>query len=83
MKTMMILVFLFFVSVNLQAAEEAPKNCQINVKYFYKTGADAVKNYQLIAKSKSDCEKKSKLYKENTTPKSVDKKEVEFKWLGN
>jgi len=82
MKTMIILAFSLFVSSNLLAADEAPKNCQIDVKYFYKTGADEVKTYHLIAKSKSDCEKKSKLYKENTTPKGVDKKEVEVKWRG-
>lgn len=80
MRTIMILAFSLFSCVSVQAGEVAQKNCEINVKYFYKTGVDSVRSYRLVAKSKSDCEKKSKLYRENSTPKNVDKKEVEVKW---
>lgn len=83
MKTIVILVFSMFVSLSLHAEVKTAKNCEINVKYFYKTGADEVKTYNLVAKSKSDCEKKSNLYKDNTTPNQVEKKEVEVKWRGN
>lgn len=61
---------------------ESKKDCEISVKYFYKTGATEIKQYYLNAKSKNDCEKKSKLYKENSTPQKVKKKEVSSKWTG-
>lgn len=79
---MWVLFFSILMSSNL-SAEEINKNCEISVRYFHKTGSESVKSYQLTANSKTDCEKKSKLYKENSTPNNVNKKEVKVKWLGN
>lgn len=73
-------IFLFLMPFQIFA--DSKKDCHIKVKYFHKTGATDSKTYDLFAKSKSDCEKKSNLYKLNTTPNLLNKKEVTLNWTG-
>lgn len=75
--------FIFVAITFSSVALALPTNCEIKVKYYYKTGADETKTFLIPAKSQSDCQKKSSLYKENSTPQNVVKKEVSVKWLGN
>lgn len=77
--SLLILLFLFPFSA---FSTDQKKHCEINVKYFYKTGATGVKKYMLVAKSRENCLQKSKLYRENSTPQNVKKKEVSIKWTG-
>lgn len=63
-------------------ADEPQKQCEVSVKYFYKTGASDTKTYPLFANSKKDCERKSESYKTNATPNKIKKKEVSIKWSG-
>lgn len=65
------------------AAETLKKNCLIKVKYFYIIGIQEIVDYHLVADSKQDCIRKSKSYKENSTPQKVKKKEVLVQWASS
>lgn len=81
MKSILLLFLMSAVPFGVFAIEPI-KSCEINVKYFYKTGTSEVKTYHLVAKSKEACVQKSKLYRENSTPQKVNKKEVSIQWTG-
>lgn len=81
MRSILLLILLFLFPFSAFSADPK-KHCEINVKYFYKTGATGIKKYKLVAKSKENCVQKSNLYRENSTPQNVKKKEVSVKWTG-
>lgn len=81
MSKMMVVCIFFLISPIIFSAEKN-KSCEIHIKYSHKTGAESDKIFRLFAKTKSDCEKKSKLYKENLTSNQVNEKSVSVKWLG-
>jgi hypothetical protein len=74
MKTASFFLFLVMTPLSIFAIEPS-KNCEITVKYFYKVGVDETKVYHIISSSEKDCLKKANLYKQNTSPQKIKKKE--------
>lgn len=78
-KIILLVFFLFEIPCNSFAVRQK-KNCLITVKYYYKTGVTEAKTYLLISKSKIDCFKNKELFKENSTPQIIDRKDVSTRW---
>ena len=76
---LMVFSISYFWPVNLNAT---PKNCLVKVSYGFKTGAQGTKKYRLSAKSRLDCERKSKLYQINSSPTKLNSKKVTAHWMG-